>query len=130
MVIDVPRSLFVHKSPGGYFKRLGRSKRDMTPEQLARLFQQRSQVSLIHFDEQAVPDTQMDNLDKEFWQRFTLNGEDKEEARITLQKLKLLTLDDSGNERATVSGILMCNRHPENYLPNAYIEAVLAVRQT
>jgi predicted HTH transcriptional regulator len=100
----------------------------MTPEQLARLFQQRSQVRLIHFDEQAVPETQMDNLDKELWQRFTQNSQEeekeKEEARITLQKLKLLTLDDSGNERATVSGILMCTRHPENYLPNAYIEAV------
>jgi hypothetical protein len=40
--VGVPRSLFVHKSPGGYFRRLGSSKRELTPEQLARLFQQRS----------------------------------------------------------------------------------------
>ena len=43
--IDVPRSLFVHQSPGGYFRRIGSSKRQMKPEVLARLFQQRSQRS-------------------------------------------------------------------------------------
>jgi len=32
--VDVPRSLFVHKSSGVYFKRLGSSKRDMSPEVL------------------------------------------------------------------------------------------------
>ncbi len=47
MRIDVPRSLFVHQSPGGYFRRIGSSKRQMKPDVLARLFQQRSQVRLI-----------------------------------------------------------------------------------
>ncbi|MCW5209375.1 ATP-binding protein [Desulfobulbus sp. US1] len=36
--IDVPRSLFVHQSPGGYFRRIGSSKRQMKPDMLARLF--------------------------------------------------------------------------------------------
>lgn len=120
--VDVPRSLFVHKSPGGYFKRLGSSKREMTPEQLARLFQQRSQVRLIRFDEQVVPDTKFESLDKELWQRFIPDTID--EPQITLHKLKLLTTDDAGIKKATVSGILMGTRHPETYLPNAYIEAV------
>ncbi len=44
--VDVARSLFVHKSPNGYFKRIGSSKREMKPDVLARLFQQRSQVRL------------------------------------------------------------------------------------
>ena len=35
--IDVPRSLFVHKSPNGYFRRIGSSRREMKPEVLARL---------------------------------------------------------------------------------------------
>jgi len=118
----VPRSLFVHKSPGGYFKRLGSSKREMTPEQLARLFQQRSQVRLIRFDEQAVPETRFDNLDNALWQHFIPDTSEK--PQITLNKLKLLTIDDAGIERATVSGVLMCTRHPQTYLPNAYIEAV------
>ncbi len=120
--VDVPRSLFVHKSPGGYFKRLGSSKREMTPEQLARLFQQRSQVRLIRFDEQAVPETRFDNLDNALWQHFIPDTPEK--PQITLNKLKLLTIDDAGIERATVSGVLMCTRHPQTYLPNAYIEAV------
>ena len=52
--LDVPKSLFVHRSPGGYLQRLGSSKRQMSPEVLARLFQQRSQARLIRFDESCV----------------------------------------------------------------------------
>ncbi len=52
--IDVARSLFVHKSPGGYFRRIGSSKREMSPEVLARLFQERSQSRMIRFDESPV----------------------------------------------------------------------------
>ena len=38
--VEVPKSLFVHQSPGGYFQRIGSSKRQMKPEILARLFKQ------------------------------------------------------------------------------------------
>ena len=34
--VDVPRSLFVHKSPRGYFRWLGSSKHEMPPDVLAR----------------------------------------------------------------------------------------------
>ena len=53
--VDVARSLFVHKSPGGYFRRIGSSKREMAPDALARLFQERSQSRIIRFDESVVP---------------------------------------------------------------------------
>ena len=53
--IDIARSLFVHKSPGGYFRRIGSSKREMAAEFLARLFQERSQSRVIRFDESVVP---------------------------------------------------------------------------
>ena len=49
MRVEVPRSLFVHQSPGGYFHRVGSSKRPIPPDHLARLFQQRSQARLIRF---------------------------------------------------------------------------------
>ena len=52
--LEVPRSLFVHKSPGGYFHRQGSSKREMPPDYLARLFQQRSQARLIRERPRAV----------------------------------------------------------------------------
>jgi hypothetical protein len=48
--MELPRSLFVHRSPGGYFHRVGSSKREMDPDYLARLFQQRSQSRIIRFD--------------------------------------------------------------------------------
>ena len=36
LCVEIARSLFVHKSPGGYFRRIGSSKRELTPEVLAR----------------------------------------------------------------------------------------------
>lgn len=52
--LDISRSLFVHRSPGGYLHRVGSSKRAMLPDYLARLFQQRSQTRLIRFEEQVI----------------------------------------------------------------------------
>lgn len=60
--LEVPRSLFVHRSPGGYWHRVGDSKRVMTPDFLARVFQQRSQTRLIRFDEQPVANAHLDDL--------------------------------------------------------------------
>ena len=61
--VEIARSLFVHKSPGGYFRRIGSSKREMSPEVLARLFQERSQSRVIRFDESPVPGTSPEQLD-------------------------------------------------------------------
>ena len=120
--IDVPRSLFVHKSPGGYFHRIGSSKREMRPAALARLFQQRSQARLIRFEEQVVPETSLGDLDEILWRRFL--GIHTEDPPTTLHKIGLLARDDYGAERATVAGVLMASRHPERWLSNAYVEAV------
>ena len=68
--IEVPRSLFVHESPGGYYRRLGSSKRRMTPEALARLLQEHSQSRLIRFDETVVPGTTLGDLDYALTRRF------------------------------------------------------------
>ncbi|MBU1665556.1 MAG: ATP-binding protein, partial [Gammaproteobacteria bacterium] len=62
MKIEMPRSLFVHKSPGGYLYRSGSAKREMPPDFLARMFQQRSQARIIRFDEQPVPGATLDEL--------------------------------------------------------------------
>lgn len=68
--IDVPRSLFVHRSPGGYLHRVGDAKRSMSPDHLSRLFQQRSQSRLIRFDEQIVPGARLEDLSTPHWERF------------------------------------------------------------
>ena len=120
--LEVPKSLWVHQSPGGYFIRQGSSKRALIPEALARLFQQRSQAGIIHFDEQAVPDTGLESLDQALWSRFVL-PEYRDDQNF-LRKLKVLTTDDQGRERATVAGILLCSTRPDQFLPCASITAV------
>ncbi len=120
--IDIPRSLFVHKSPGGYFRRQGSAKKELTPELLARLFQQRSQARIIRFDEQPVPNASPGCLDESLYDRFVRPGLD--EPVTVLRKLRLLAPDGSGEEKATVAGVLMCSQAPHELLPGAYIEAV------
>lgn len=121
--IDVPRSLFVHKSPSGYFRRIDSSKREMRPEVLARLFQQRSQARLIRFDEQTVPGTTIDDLNPKLWSRFRTVISPKEDQEF-LEKMKLISKDEDGTLRATVSGILMSSDEPESFISSAFIQAI------
>ena len=122
LVIDIARSLFVHKSPGGYFRRIGSSKREMSPELLARLFQERSQSRVIRFDESVVPGTSLEDLDRELARRFM-----RQESDVTadvLRKLRIVAADDNGVTRITVAGVLMCTPEPERWLPHAQVQAV------
>ncbi len=121
--IDVPRSLFVHKSPNGYFRRTGSSRREMKPDVLARLFQQRSQTRLIRFDEQTVPGTTLADLNPKLWNRFRTVISPKSDQEF-LEKMKLIALDEDNVMRATVSGILLASEAPESFMPNAFIQAV------
>lgn len=121
--IDVPKSLYVHQSPTGYYHRIGSSKRQMPPDVLTRLFQQRSQARIIRYDEQPVNVAHRDSLDKALWEKFKtpLSPEDDEEF---LLKMKLLTQDEDGNICPTVSGILMASHYPQEIISNAFIQAV------
>ena len=119
--IDVPRSLFVHRSPGGYFRRIGSSKREMLPEVLARLFQERSQSRLIRFDESIVPRTEARDLDEDLTARFVPQ---QGAAGDYLRKLRIAAEDDDGVPRLTVAGVLMCTREPGRWLPHAQVQAV------
>lgn len=124
--IDVARSLFVHESPHGYFRRLGSSKRRMSPEVLARAFQERSQSRMIRFDESIVPNTARGDLHYGLTSRFLrdeweggVEGDDD-----ALRKLRVLSADADGNPRLTLAGVLMCCPNPQQWLPHAYIQAV------
>ncbi|HLF97514.1 MAG TPA: ATP-binding protein [Methylococcaceae bacterium] len=121
--IEVPRSLFVHKSPGGYLHRVGSAKREMSPEYLARLFQQRSQSRLIRFDEQPVPGAALDDLEPSLWQRFA-GARSRDDRNNLLVKLGMARHDADGTLRPTVAGVLMASADPRRWLPNAYIQAV------
>lgn len=122
LYVEIPRSLFVHKSPGGYYRRQGSSKREMPPDVLARLFQQRSQARLIRFDEQVVPGTSLSDLSEPLWKRFLERGAG--DALTALRKLHVLAEDDLGAERVSVSGVLLCSQAPQKWLPGAFVLAV------
>lgn len=77
---------------------------------------------IIRFEEQPVPETSFRDLEKDLWRRFLPRG--AKNPRSVLQKMKLLTSDDLGEERASVVGVLLCSPNPETWLPNAYVEAV------
>ena len=120
--VDVDRSLFVHKSPGGYFRRIGSSKREMSPEVLARLFQERSQSRVIRFDESTVPGTSQEDVDSDLARRFLRRDADLTES--ALRKLRIIADDEEGFPRVTVAGVLMCTREPGRWMPHAQIQAV------
>ena len=123
--IEIPRSLFVHQSPGGYYRRLGSSKRKMASEVLARVLQERSQSRLIRFDESVVPNTTLSDLDYALTRRF-MREELAEErvGEVEARKLQIVADDQHGVPRLTLSGVLLCTREPQRWLPHAYIQAV------
>ena len=123
--IEIPRSLFVHQSPGGYYRRLGSSKRKMAPEVAARMIQERSQSRLIRFDESIVPNTTPGDLDYALTRRF-MREELAEErvGEVEARKLQVVAIDQHGVPRLTLSGVLLCTREPQRWLPHAYIQAV------
>ena len=119
--VRIAKSLFVHRSPHGYYHRVGSTKREMPPELLARMFQQRSMARLIRFDEQAVPKAGLDRAAPALKERF-LRGELSE--RQQLRKLYLSASDDSGEEFLTVSGVLLLTQRPAEFLSSAYVQCV------
>ncbi|WP_224742934.1 ATP-binding protein [Stutzerimonas kunmingensis] len=121
--IDIASSLFVHKSPGGYLHRVGSAKREMAPDYLARLFQQRSQARIIRFDEQPVPGATLDDLADDLWQRFA-SPRVQDTRAVLLDKLAMARPDTDGALRPTIAGVLMASADPRRWLPNAFIQAV------
>ena len=118
--VDVPRSLTVHESPGGYFRRVGSSKRRLAPDMLARLFQERANTRLIRFDETLVPRTSPDDVERGLARKFLID----EPTTENLRKLRILGEDSDGETQLTVAGVLLCTRSPQQWLPHAYIQAV------
>jgi len=121
IVIEVPQSLWVHQSANGYFRRVGHAKRELPPDALARLFQQRSQARIIRFEEQDVPNCEFDDLDALLLRRFI--KQDQGDAITQLGRLHLLNVRD-GAVVPTVAGVLLCTLNPARWLPNVEILAV------
>ena len=76
----------------------------------------------LWFDEQPVPETGFGSLDEALWKPLvSVHGAAAPD--LALAKLGLLTDTADGPRRATVAGILLCSRAPEQWLPNAGITA-------
>ena len=121
--VDVPRSISVHRSPGGFLLRVFNSTRVMAPDQLARLFQQRGSTRLVSFEEQVVSAAGMENLDPELWERFRTPLSDADPHRF-LSKLGMAGVDQDGTHRPTIAGLLLASRDPHRWVTNAFIQAV------
>ena len=67
LVVEVAPGEAQHDSPGGSYRRVGSSKRQMTPDQRLRLAQQRGQSRFLWFDRQPVPETGFETLSERLW---------------------------------------------------------------
>ena len=122
LLVEVPQGYALHDSPGGGYHRVGSSKRKMTSDERLRLAQKRGQTRFLWFDKQPVPGTGFRSLDESFWKPL-LSAEGAAVPELALEKMGLLTNDENDITRATVAGVLLCTRSPEEWLPNACITA-------
>ena len=122
LLVEIPQGHAQHDSPGGSFHRVGSSKRRMTSDERLRLAQRRSQARFLWFDKQPVPGTGFGSLDESLWKPL-LSVEGAAVPESALDKMGLLTTDENGTTRATVAGVLLCTRAPDEWLPNACIAA-------
>ena len=123
LIVDVPQSALVHTSPGGYLSRQGSSVRELAPEALRRLFQQRGRSGQLGPDEEIVAGAGVNTLDATLVDRF-ISSRTRQADEIQLAKLGLVREDDSGVLRATVAGVLLCTERPDEHIRGAAVEAV------
>ncbi len=120
--ISVGRSLFVHRSPGGYLRRSGDSGVTLSPGDLARLVHDRSRPGLPCFDETIVDGASFDDLDQGLVDRFRHHRteDDRETVAATVG---LVGSSDKGPLKPTLAGVLLASERPEIWHPNAFIQA-------
>ena len=70
LIVEVESSVQVHRSPGGYYARLGSSARQLAPVALRRLFQRRGGSGELGPDETTVAGTGLPTIDKTLTARF------------------------------------------------------------
>ena len=121
LLAEVARGLYVHRTSGGrYYLRVGSTKRDLAPPELARLFQQRGREYV--FDEQSVLGAAIGHLNRHRLEAFF--GRSPTIPWLDLLRNTRVTLpDESGVDRPTVAGLLIFGTEPTEFLPSCSIEA-------
>ena len=121
ILADIPRGLYVHRTASGrYYQRVGSSKRDLTPAELARLFQQRGREYV--FDEQPVLAADVAALNQHrleayFGRSPTIPWLD------LLRNTRVVAAREDGAPHPTVAGLLAFATEPSDFLPSCTIEA-------
>ena len=122
VLAEVPCGETVHERCGNAFIRAGTNKSLLSAAECLRLKQDRAQNQLLRFERQIVAGAGFDTLDERLWDPLlSLSG--AAEPRRGLRALRLLELDDSGEDRATVAGILLATPDPQKWFPQATIVA-------
>ncbi len=122
LVVEIPKGISVHRSPGGVYRRIGSSKRLMSEAAFLRLAQERNQARFLWFDKQVVPLTGVNLLEPDLYNRL-LSTRVSHDPVNGLMQLGLLGEDHQGIVRATIAGVLFCTSNPEQWLPQARIRA-------
>ena len=118
---EIPRGLYVHRTTGGrYYQRIGSTKRDLTPSELARLFQQRGREYV--FDERAVHAASVSDLNQHRLEAFFGRSQTIPWLDL-LRNTRVITPDEQGADRPTVAGLLAFATEPADFLPSCSIEA-------
>lgn len=122
MLVAIPRGEAVHERGGQAFIRVGATKRRLRRDESLRLEQNRTQNRYLWFDKQTVPETGFETLSERLWEPL-LSVAGAASPRHGLTNLRLLAQDESGVDRATVAGILLCAPSPQDWLSHATITA-------
>ena len=122
LLVVVPQGDALHERGGRSFIRVGATKRRLVADERMRLAQRRAQGRYLWFDRQFVANTGFETLSERLWERLLSVAGAADPVR-GLVNLRLLTHDDAGVLRATVAGVLLCAKTPQEFLPGAVITA-------
>ena len=122
LLVVVPRGESLHERSGKAFIRVGATKQRLCRDEGLRLAQNRAQSRSLWFDKQIVPETGFESLSERLWEPL-LSVATAGDPRRGLLNLRLLTQDETGVDRATVAGLLLCAPSPQDWLPQATILA-------
>ena len=121
VLVEVARGLYVHRTSGGrYYTRVGSTKRDLAPSELARLFQQRGREYV--FDEQLVLAATVGNLSRNRLEAFFGRSPIIPWLDL-LRNTRVVSRDEDGVDRPTVAGLLVFATEPTEFLASGSIEA-------
>ena len=124
ILVEVRRGLYVHGTGGGrHYIRVGSTKQLLRGAMLARLFQERGRAFV--FDEQQVPDTTGDDLDRDRLGSFFASGPRTIPWPDLLRNTRVTAAGEDDADRPTLAGLLTFGKTPQAHLTSAYVEAAV-----